>query len=491
MGHLGARLMEDGHVITIALADYYTFLHAPHVIDELGATGAQVKHQKENFFLWQGDEPGDLEDLQASLAAWEEANCTDRTLAEIERTNNFVFSDEREYFALQLDEGWRRRILRDSIDWVEALFDNNRPDVVMSIDNCTLVNNLAFTIAKNRSIPFLTCKNTRIKDRWNIRQDFCLGVGEETSSGVAMAYSSGDWGEEVQKFRQWFESQGRGAYLAPAHVAKKPGKYAALATFSKDILNLLSKVKPRIGESKRLKHLGVRRLEQDFFRLSIFELRAITQRFASAFGFHAFSRLRNLEGQKYFFWALHYRPEGSVLVQGLGLDEIEYLERCSRSLPDGALLYVKEHPFMFGYRSKDFYKRIQSLPGVKLIAPWHETMQLILDSNGVVGVAGTVLLEAEIAGKPAWAMGKPEFVDYLTGSGSDELESFLRRASSNQGYSRNASRINEYLAYVFSSSDQDDFWLRDSEVPIEKQNLNQAVGRMRQAIESTFLNQKI
>ena len=352
----------------------------------------------------------------------------------------------------------------------------------MSIDNCTLVNNLAFSLAKNRSIPYLTCKNTRIMERWNIRQDFCLGVGQETSSDVAAAYSSGDWGEDVQRFRQWFGSQGKGAYLAPAHVVRKPGKCEALSTVCRDILALLSRVKPRIVESRRLKRLGVRRLEQDFFRLSVYELRAITQRFASAFGFHPFSRLRDLDGRKYFFWALHFRPEGSVLVQGLGLDEIDYLETCSRSLPAGALLYVKEHPFMFGYRSKDFYKRIKSLPGVKLIAPWHETMPLILGSNGVIGVAGTVLLEAEIAGKPAWALGKPEFVDYLTGSGASKLEHFLRSESSNQGSSRKVSRIDEYLAYVFSSSDQDDFWLRDSEVPIEKQNLNQAVNKMSRAI---------
>lgn len=487
MGALAKKLIGRGHEVTIVIADYYTFLHAAHVIDELSLTGARVEHQQENFFSWQGEgEPGDSECTEEYLLAWEAGNCSDRSITQIERTNNFVFSDEREYFALHLSENWRRRILKDTIVWVEEIFDAHRPDVVLSIDNCTLVNNLIFSLSRSRSIPHLTCKNTRIMNRWNIRRDFCLGVSPETASEVSMASESGKWTEEVEAFRNWFNSDGHGAYVAPAHDEKKHAKYDAIKIFCKDILGLLFKVKPRVAESYRLRRAGIRRLEQSFFRLSIYELRANVRRFASAFGFHPFVALEDLPSDTYFLWALHFRPEGSVLVQGLGVDEISYLETCSLSLPEGAFLYVKEHPFMFGYRAKDFYERLKSIPSVKLIAPWENSLQLIQGSAGVVGVAGTVLLEAEIAGKPGWAMGKPEFVDYLTGSGAEELTEFLKNSADASGYAHLSKKINDYLAYVFASSEEDDFWLNDAKIPIEKQDLSRVLDRMEAAIEGVF-----
>lgn len=487
MGFLAEKLIRRKHKVTIVIADYYTFLHASHVIDELTLTGARVEHQQRNFFAWQGTEPEDPQDTESFLTAWEARNCSERSLSQLERTNNFIFSDEREYFALKVNHFWRRRILKDTIVWLEEIFSSQRPDVVMSIDNCTLVNNLIFTLSQSRSIPHLTCKNTRIMNRWNIRRDFCLGVGSATSSEVASISKSGRWIDEVEAFRNWFNSHGRGAYVAPAQNTEKNAKYDATKTFFRGILDLLARLMPRIGESHKLRRAGIRRLEQSFFRLSVYELRALVRRLASAFGFHPFTTSHaDLPREKFFFWALHFRPEGSVLVQGLGVDEITYLETCSRSLPEGAFLYVKEHPFMFGFRARDFYDRLKSMKGVRLIAPWENSMQLIQSSAGVVGVAGTVLLEAEIAGKPGWALGKPEFVDYLTGSGTEKLAEFLRDAVDTSKYVHNPKKINDYLAYVLASSEEDDFWLNDGKIPIEQQDLTQTIARMSRAIEGVI-----
>ena len=101
-------------------------------------------------------------------------------------------------------------------------------------------------------------------------------------------------------------------------------------------------------------------------------------------------------------------------------------------------------------------------------------------------MAGTVLLEAEIAGKPGWAMGKPEFVDYLTGSGAEELTEFLKNSADASGYAHLSKKINDYLAYVFASSEEDDFWLNDAKIPIEKQDLSRVLDRMEAAIEGVF-----
>ena len=481
LAKLAERLQECDLKPCLVLTDWFSFLYEPALIEEIKRNGIDIRTQEEMFFTWQGNDPGDEQVIESQLKNWEKKNCLSRSLAQLELTNNYVFSNERRAYELPVERTWERRILLDSITWIEQIFDEIEPSIVFAIDNCTLINNLSNAISEKRNIPHLICKNTRIRERWVARDDFCLGMSAKNVRKAETVAGSHAYDEEVQAYREWFSTHNRGAYKATAHLvsADSSGKSiaSAVGAFSRDLADWLLRSLGRIRPSAGLRRMGIVRFEQSLSRLSWVELRVAWVRFLAAIGHHPFESFSPPAEENYIFWALHSRPEGSVLTQAFGQDEEALLEFFASQATDGLSILVKEHPDMFGLRQADFYKRLKRLQSIRLVAPWATTIDYLRGARAVVGVAGTVLLEAEILGKPAWSLGKPEFSAYLAGSGTDGIQDFLAKLIQGD-FNEYQSRIDNYLAFVMSESSADDDWLNDNQIPFEKQDSRHTVDRM-------------
>mgnify|MGYP001318539846 CR=1 FL=1 len=86
---------------------------------------------------------------------------------------------------------------------------------------------------------------------------------------------------------------------------------------------------------------------------------------------------------------------------GLNYPHVSMLiEKIALCLPIGNKLYVKEHPSLFPHKSINFYKRIKSIPNVKLVGPFENNFKLIKKSRGVLTMGATTGWEAFIIGKP-------------------------------------------------------------------------------------------
>ena len=151
----------------------------------------------------------------------------------------------------------------------------------------------------------------------------------------------------------------------------------------------------------------------------------------------------------FFYFPLHLRPESSILTLGKGLDDEVALEYLMRKLPKESYLVVKENPLMVSYRSKKFYRWISRQTSVILVDPLVSSYELIINSKGVIGISGTALLEAAILGKPTHAFGHPEFRDFLTSYGYDNLDNFFHLALSNNVDLNN--EIYKYIAWVLEN----------------------------------------
>lgn len=114
--------------------------------------------------------------------------------------------------------------------------------------------------------------------------------------------------------------------------------------------------------------------------------------------------------EKFILMPLHVLPESSTLTYGHPYFEISELEALISRLPKGINIVVKENPEMIGLREISDYNRIKKLPRVYLLGSKFNSKNLIHKSVGVIGVSGTALLEANILGKPAYALGKPDFI---------------------------------------------------------------------------------
>ena len=482
LARVGEALMAEGYKIHLAFSDWYMFIYQSELLQDIASRGIEVHTMGEDFSKWQGTVAGNQGEMKKALRLWEEENCLDRDLKTLELTNNFVYANERDYFALTVSEDWKTRILFDSVRWVENLFDRLDVDIVLAIENCTLLNNLMFTKAQKLGVPYLVAMNSRIGSRWVVRDDFGFGMSARTLERVKESQNDRQARLGALRFVDDFQKHSVGAYQSVSQIqlekTKSSGYFRVLL---REAVDVASKAIYRAIEAP-VRHRFIR-LEQNFTRLSVWEARAIWRKareviFSNSFNFYAAP-----EDQKYFLWCLHHRPEGSVLTASQGHDEIDLLEKASRLLPEGVRLLVKEHPLMFGFRDPDFFRRLGRMRNVSTVSHEVSTKSLILQAQGVLGIAGTALIEAQMLGRPAWTLGRPEFEPFIHGSGFASLTNFLS-GSSLPSEEECRKQVLEYITFVFSNSAEYDTWIGDHLVPFELQDLEPNVLRLEQEVKT-------
>lgn len=119
-------------------------------------------------------------------------------------------------------------------------------------------------------------------------------------------------------------------------------------------------------------------------------------------------------GRKFIYATLAYQPECSTSPQGdIFVDQLLMIETLSSVLPEGWMIYVKEHPYQwlprgltyFSYRYAGYYKKIAALKNVKLIPVETDSFELIRNCVAVANVTGSSAIEAVFRLKPALIFG--------------------------------------------------------------------------------------
>ena len=96
-------------------------------------------------------------------------------------------------------------------------------------------------------------------------------------------------------------------------------------------------------------------------------------------------------------------PEAKVLtISPFYSNQITLIENIAKSIPINTILYVKEHPIQKTklWRSVEFYKKIVTIPNVKLIHPSVNSQELIANTKAVVLISGGTGFEAIFHKKP-------------------------------------------------------------------------------------------
>jgi len=130
------------------------------------------------------------------------------------------------------------------------------------------------------------------------------------------------------------------------------------------------------------------------------------------------------------FYPLHVRPEASTSVLSRYYeDDFEVLKNIAFSLPNNALLVVKEHKPALGLRNLAFYRRVLSLPNTILINPELNFAKNVKRFDAVVTLTSTAGFEAIQAGVPVFLLGQTFYSDYpgvFSVESYAQLEGFLR-----------------------------------------------------------------
>ncbi len=113
------------------------------------------------------------------------------------------------------------------------------------------------------------------------------------------------------------------------------------------------------------------------------------------------------QNEKFYVYPTHYHPEASTSIYAADYtNEFNNIINIHNNLPVGTYLYVKDHISARGVQNKEFYRKVVSLPGVRLINFNYNVKKLILRSQGVITVTSTVGYEAAIMNKPVFLFGR-------------------------------------------------------------------------------------
>ncbi len=124
--------------------------------------------------------------------------------------------------------------------------------------------------------------------------------------------------------------------------------------------------------------------------------------------------------KKFIYAPLNYQPECSTSPQAdIFVDQILAIEILSSSVPNGWLVYVKEHPVQwlprglnyFSSRYQGYYKKIAQLKNVKLIPIETNSYTLINKAQLVATITGSTGWEAALRFKPVIIFGYPWYRD--------------------------------------------------------------------------------
>lgn len=112
------------------------------------------------------------------------------------------------------------------------------------------------------------------------------------------------------------------------------------------------------------------------------------------------------ETEDFAFYPLQQEPEISItLFAPFYQDQLWLIKQIARSLPIHYKLYVKEHPAMFGYRTREYYKELKKIPNLKLISPSVPSFDLIKNTKLIVTLTGTAGWEGLLLKKPVITFG--------------------------------------------------------------------------------------
>lgn len=291
-------------------------------------------------------------------------------------------------------------------DFFERIFASVRPDAVVYEQVSNSFAMLAYRTAMRHGIPFFSVAPARIPGHVEISPTGALRDHEtvgalyekvkQTGANPGSRAIAKDYIESIdQSVPDYMRKGGDGAVLMSTSLFKKYAQREKLLRF------------------RRM--LRYRRTHQDDIAFAyqfgdpvlaswaLFR-RAIKRRVR----FNSVTRLfqDRVHGSKYFLYPLHYHPEASTSVLAPDyVDELSVIQSIAFRLPIDVKLVVKEHPSATALQPLSFYRALDALPNVELVAPGLNSKELARKSMGVICITSTLGFEAAALNKPVICFG--------------------------------------------------------------------------------------
>lgn len=353
-----------------------------------------------------------IEDFEKELSDntfWNAVICDRRLIYNI---RSQYYQDYRPVY----DQEFILKLLQISLKKINEHFDKVKPHAVIGQNSVTLYDYVYSLIAKSREIPFFQLKLTRVKNYVSLYTN-PLEVSPHLKD-IYYKYNLDhkkllNEKELFQKVNEYLEDASNNSLIYEGAIMKNKEKEVNKRKISDQKENSETVENAMVAsKEKKLKSLVnlVLNPSNDPHYPSYFQslmygkaIKPIRKKIIKKFIFNDADNKWDFKKIKfkYALYPLNTEPEVALLVYGRNYrNQIESVRNIASSLPIGWKLIVKEHPNAIGYRSFSFYKKLIQIPNVILLGPNINTRKLIINSEIVLVVFGTIGLEAILNKKP-------------------------------------------------------------------------------------------
>jgi hypothetical protein len=372
---------------------------------------------------------------------------------------NALLADRRIFFGkkCKMKQDYKSRysyskmmgILQNSLEEIDQLFKDLKPDLVISFGMSNLGDYLFYLFAKANNIAFLQLKATKMSNRVSFNDDAI-----ELSLHIKDCFLNKDYSNDVVNQAKAYieEVKDSGVKYEGAILQKN------FTDFRYILISLLKGCYASIRKNLSPIYRNDNHLESYFllqFRDKVANpVKYLYQEFRLKKNILTHQELKN--SGRFVFYPLHFEPEVSIQVFGKGYqNQIELIRNIALSLPIGIKLLVKEHPRSKGFRNLRYYQKILEIPNVKFIKADISTNVVVKYSTIVAVISGSTGLEAAIIGRPVMTFGKPVYnilpnnmVRYISDINNldFEIKSLLKE------YNKDNEILVSYLAAIIQGS---------------------------------------
>lgn len=328
------------------------------------------------------------------------------------RINNGKKCTYYQDYKARFSEHEQLQILQQSLIEVERLFDQVKPDFIVSFICVTLVEYLCNLFAKSRGIKILNIRPTRIGNYMVFGNDITepSNLIRDTYLSISHVDIKTPLYEEATKI---FNESKASNYAyegtnisSQLNISTKLFNTVLKALKAYKIINMaIIDFRIKFGDLRDNHDPGILKpLYYEIIYKPLLKLQIRKQLRKK------YLKLADLNACNYIFFPLHTEPEKALLVDApFFTNQIEVIRNISLSLPASTVLVVKDHPKSFGKRPINYYNKILDIPNVRIVDPLLPTAQLVKQSRLVITIAGSVGWEGILHEKPVIVLGNTPY----------------------------------------------------------------------------------
>lgn len=279
------------------------------------------------------------------------------------------------------------------------LFDEHQPEIVFCYAVAGAPATALGLLCKKKHVKFLKLNTTRIADGYILDDDYKGRLSPIKRTFESAEYTEANLIQARSYLEQYRMKPSQPEYMTfnKANISTNNFWLLSNQLFKYSIRLIINKLTSNNNEVFNL--IGLKR--------KLFQLKQEWNK--NKIKIDNFDQLNG--AYRYLYYPLHVDPEASTMVLSpMHTDQISVIEALSKSLSGDMLLVVKDHLPMLGKRPKGFYEIIQKIPRVILLSPFHDSLTLIKNSEGVAVITGTAAFEALLLKKKAIVIGDSPYL---------------------------------------------------------------------------------